>query len=275
MKKKHEEHENDERWLVSYSDFITLLFVLFVVLYAIGQVDVKKFQRLAESMRAAFSGGTVKVIDTQINSGSGDSEEGKPNPITIPGIPQKPPESQEVAGELTSMLAAMNLGGSVSVQTNIEGVLISLSEKLTFTPGTAKLQKEAYAILDTIAQMVSPVDNKIRIVGHTDNTKPTDPKYSDNWDLSVGRAIVIANYLTQKGIAPDRITVSGRGEYEPVFPNDTPEHKALNSRADIVVVYKSSSDVVIDTSAAIAAPPTTSNPIQTIHTTPTTTGAKH
>ena len=254
MKKKQEEHESDERWLVSYADFITLLMVLFVVLYSIGQVDVKKYQRMAESMRAAFAGGQVKVIDAQINQGSGENQDGKPNPITIPGIPQKPPEAQEVAGELTAMLSAMNLGSAVSVQTNIEGVLISLSEKLVFAPGTAKLQKNAFAVLDTIAQMISPVDNPIRIVGHTDNTPPTDPKYTNNWELSVGRAIVISSYLISKGIAPDRMIVSGRSEYEPVFKNDTSEHKALNSRADIVVIYKSSTNKVIDTSPIIADP---------------------
>jgi chemotaxis protein MotB len=191
------------------------------------------------------------VIDSQINQSSGALEDGKPNPIEIPGIPNKPPESQEVASDLTSMLKSMDLGSAVSVQTNIEGVLISLSEKLVFTPGTAKLQKDAYPVLDTIAKMVSTVDNQIRIVGHTDNSAPTDPKYSNNWELSAGRAVVIANYLISKGISADRMTVSGRGEFQPVFDNDTPEHRSLNSRADVVIIYKSSSNKVIDVDAAI------------------------
>jgi chemotaxis protein MotB len=255
MKKKHEEHENSERWLVSYSDFITLLMVMFVVLYSMGQVDVKKYKQLADGMRAAFSvGGPVKVVDAQINQESGSSEDGKPNPITIPGIPQKPPESQEVAGELTTMLKNMNLGNAVSVQTNIEGVLISLSEKLVFTPGTAVLQKDAYPVLDTIVDMIRPVDNQIRIVAHTDNSKPTDPKYSDNWELSAGRAVVIANYLVFKGISPDRLMVSGRGEFQPIFPNDTPEHRSLNSRADVVIVYKSAANQVIDVNSTFTDP---------------------
>ncbi len=262
MKKKHEEHENSERWLVSYADFITLLMVMFVVLYSMGQVDVKKYKTLATSMRAAFSmGAPVKIVDPQINAAGGSEETGRPNPIEIPGIPQKPPESQEVAGELTTMLKNMNLGGAVSVQTNIEGVLISLSEKLVFTPGTAKLQNDAFPVLDTIAKMVLPVENQIRIVGHTDTSQPIDPRYSNNWDLSTGRAIVIADYLISKGIAADRLTVSGRGEYQPIFPNDTLEHRSLNSRADIVVVYKSAADKIIDGTAAIvnspAAAPTT------------------
>lgn len=256
-KKKPEEHENNERWLVSYSDFITLLMVMFVVLYSMGQVDVNKYKQLADSMRAAFSGGgTMKIVDPQINQVGGGSQDARPNPITIPGIPQRPPESQEVASELTTMLKEMNLGNAVSVQTNIEGVLISLSEKLVFTPGTAVLNPDAYSVIDTIVRMVAHIDNQVRIIGHTDTTPPSDPRYHNNWELSSGRAIVIADYLISKGIAPDRLMVSGRGEYQPVFPNDTSEHRSLNSRADVVIVYKSSAEKVIDGNAAIAQPTT-------------------
>jgi len=257
MKKRKQEAEaegNSERWLVSYSDFITLLMVLFVVLYSMGQVDVEKYKQLAENLRITFSGGSaVKVIDTQIDSGGGNSEKGSPNPIVIPGIPDKPTESSEVAGELTNMLTQMNLGNGVSVQTNIEGVLISLSEKLVFTPGTAELLENttAYLILDMIVDMLRTVDNKIRVIGNTDNTPPIDPKYEDNWELSMARARVVGEYLIDKGIDPSRITMSGNGEYKPVFPNDTDEHRRLNSRCDIVVVYKSSSNEIIDTNSLI------------------------
>lgn len=246
----HEEGEgNNERWLVSYSDFITLLMVLFVVLYSMGKVDVEKYKKLADSMRITFSnGGPVKVVDAQINQSSGSDTNGQPNPIVIPGIPSRPPESEEVAGQLTQMLSSLNLGGSVSVQTNIEGILISLSEKLIFTQGTAELQKSGFPVLDTIIEMLKPVDNQIRIVGHTDNSKPVDPRYRDNWELSAGRAIVIGEYLMKNGIAPDRIIISGRAETQPVFPNDTVEHRQLNSRAELVIIYKSETNKVIDTS---------------------------
>jgi chemotaxis protein MotB len=235
-----------DRWLVSYSDFITLLMVLFVVLYSMGQVDVQKYKQLAESMRAAFSlgGAPAKVINVQIDSSGGKSSEGSPNPIVIPGIPEKPPASEEVAGSLMSMLSKSNLGSEVSVQTNIEGVLISLSEKILFDQGAATLQAEAYPVLDTIIGMLSPTTNQIKIVGHTDDTPPTDPRYSNNWELSTARAQVIADYMIKNGIEPARLIVSGRGEYEPIFPNDTDEHRALNSRADIIVVYNVEKNVV-------------------------------
>ncbi len=235
-----------DRWLVSYADFITLLMVLFVVLYSMGQVDVEKYKQLADSLRAAFTlgGGPVKIVDANINQAGGSTTDGVPNPIVVPGIPEKPPASEEVAGNLADMLAKSNLGTAVSVQTNIDGVLISLSEKLLFDPGTATLQDEAYPVLDTIIEMLRPTENQIKIMGHTDNSPPTDPRFGDNWQLSTERAIVIAQYMISAGIAPERMIVSGRGEYEPIFPNDTPEHKAMNSRADIIVVYNVEKNVV-------------------------------
>ncbi|HVP21218.1 MAG TPA: flagellar motor protein MotB [Anaerolineaceae bacterium] len=240
---------SSERWLVSYSDFITLLMVLFVVLYSMGKVDVEKYKKLAESMRVAFSnGGPVKVVDSQINQAGGADQNGQPNPIVIPGIPNRPPQSEEVAGQLTQMLSSLNLGGSVSVQTNIEGILISVSEKLIFTPGTAELQQSGFPVLDTIIGMLKPVDNDIRIVGHTDNSKPTDPRFKNNWELSSGRAIVIAEYLIKNGINAARITVSGRADTQPLFPNDTLAHRQLNSRAELAIIYKSDSNKIIDTS---------------------------
>ena len=234
-----------ERWLVSYADFITLLMVLFVVLYSMGQVDVKKYKQLADGLRAGFSGGSPdKIVDPGIDQLGGTTQEKNAAPIVIPGIPQMPVDSVEVAGDLTSMLAASKLGGSVSVQNNIEGVLISLSEKLIFQSGTANLSADVYAILDKIGEMLRPLDNEIRITGYTDDTPPIDPRYRNNFELSVARAMVIADYFQKAGVNPKRLIVAGRGEFSPIFPNDSPEHRALNSRAEINVIYKIASDLV-------------------------------
>jgi chemotaxis protein MotB len=232
--------ENSERWLVSYADFITLLMVLFVVFYSMGQTDVAKYKALAEQMREAFTvgGGPVQVIDPSINASAGTVEDGESKPIVVPGIPESPPKSEEVAGKLTQMLSQTGLGNEVSVQTNIEGVLISLSEKLTFKPGTVELAPEALPILQTISGMVVPITNQIRLVGHTDDTPPTDPRYLSNWELSFARAKFIADILINAGVDPKRIIVSGRGEYDPIFPNDTVEHRSLNGRVDIIIIYE-------------------------------------
>ena len=244
---KHaEEHEgHDERWLVSYADFITLLMVLFVILYSQGNINVEKYKRLAESMRTAFSlGGAAQVVDKQINQAGGSIEDGSAKPIVIPGIPEGPTRSEEVAGELTNMLSSQNLGSQVSVQTNIEGVLISLSEKLVFQDGSADLPAGSLSVLDTISQMLGPINNRVRLVGHTDNSPSSNPKYPTNWELSLARASSVAKYLMDSGIAPDRFIISGQGEYAPVFPNDTPEHRALNARVEIIIIYQVESNII-------------------------------
>jgi len=243
-KEEHEEH-HDERWLVSYADFITLLMVLFVVLYSMGQVNVEKYKQLAESMRTAFSlGGAAEVVDSQINQAGGTSEDGTSKPIVVPGIPEGPTQSEEVAGQLTSMLSTQNLGNQVSVQTNIEGVLISLSERLIFKNDQVELPAEALQVLDTIAEMLGPISNKVRLVGHTNNSPSTNPAYPTNWELSLARATTVAKYLINAGLAPERFIISGQGEYAPVFPNDTDQHKEMNARVEIIIIYKIDSNVI-------------------------------
>lgn len=243
------------RWLVSYADFITLLMVLFVIMWSMGQTDIEKFRQLAESLKAAFSSGTgtgagggggggTSAIDSMLGSSGGSDPYGVPDPISIPGIPKKPPASVEVAGMLSDTLQEYNVDGGVSIQTSVEGVLISLSEKILFTPGTAELQSDAYPIIDSIIEMLQSIDNEVKIVGHTDDTQPIDPQYTNNWELSMARAWLIADYLIDAGVAEERIIVEGRGQYQPIFPNDTPEHRALNSRADIVILYTVDSNVI-------------------------------
>jgi chemotaxis protein MotB len=247
MAHRHEEHEekHDERWLVSYADFITLLMVLFVILYSMGQVDVQKYKRLADSMHTAFTlGGASQVVDSQINQAGGTKEDGTSKPIVVPGIPEGPTQSEEVAGQLTNMLATQNLGNAVSVQTNIEGVLISLSEHLIFKEGQADLPTEALPVLDTIVEMIRPISNKIRLVGYTSNVPSSNPLYPTNWELSLARALSVGKYMMNKGITPDRFIVAGQGEYNPLFPNDTEQHKQLNARVEIIIVYPVQSNIV-------------------------------
>ncbi len=247
-----EEHAGgDERWLVSYSDFITLLFVLFVVLYSISQVDVTKYKILAESMRAAFStgtGGNAGVINSSIGTGGGGTDpNSQTDPIVVPGMPQKAPDSESVADQLSQMLKSMNVVPGISVQNNIEGELISLSESIVFTPGTTSLQPQAYPVLDNIMVFLNTIPNEIRIVGHTDDTLSSDPKYSNDIELSVGRAIVVADYLINAGLDPSRVSISGKGQYDPIFSNDSEEHRVLNGRTDIVVIYPDSTSLVTTT----------------------------
>jgi len=243
-----------ERWLVSYADFITLLMVLFVVLYSMGQTDIKKYKALAEGLRVAFAGGPPTVIDPSIDLAGGVADDTEAAPIIIPGIPKTATDSVEVAGMLTDLLASSDIGGMVSVQNNVEGVLISLSEYLLFESGTAELQPQAFAVLDTVVNMAQSIPNDMRIIGYTDDSPSMDPRYPSNWELSLGRAMTIVNYFQAKGIAPERMIAAGRGEYQPLFPNDTPEHRALNSRAEIIVIYPLATEVIDFSQTAITPP---------------------
>ncbi|MBI9044023.1 MAG: flagellar motor protein MotB [Anaerolineaceae bacterium] len=231
------------RWMVSYADFLTLLFVLFVVLYSMGQTDLQKYKEMAESFQAAFSpggtgsGGNTRVVDPLINSGGNISDEGgSPAPIVVEGLPQSSSIGEEVATDLMDLLEEADLSREVSIQSNVEGVLLSLSQQVLFYEGTSELQAEAYPVLDSMVEMLKPMDNDIKIIGHTDNTEP-EASFQNNWVLSLVRSYTIINYLEIQGIDSGRLIASGRGEYSPIFPNDTPEHRAYNNRADIVIIY--------------------------------------
>jgi len=233
------------RWMVSYSDFMTLLMVLFLILYSMSQVDIQKYKQLAEGLNVAFTNGSSEgVINPQIDLGGGLEDDAEPSPIIIPGIPNAPPTSQEVAGQLTSMLAQQNMGGMVSVQNNIEGVLISVSESLLYKPGSAELLEEAYPVLDTVVNMVLYLENDIRVIGHTNDTEPNTSDFDSNWELSLARAMTVIDYFLEAGVEPERLIAAGRGEFKPLFPNDTPRHKDLNSRAEIIVIYPADENMI-------------------------------
>ena len=237
-----------DRWLVSYADFITLLMVLFVGLYSMGQTDMKRYKEMAKSFQTAFSvggGKPAKVVDPEIDKASGTSSEtGSPAPIIIEGLPKASDAGVEVAGQLTELLKKTNLASEVSVQSSVEGTLYSLSENLLYVPGTNELKPEAILVLNNAAGMIGSMNNEIRIVGHTDNTQPVG--FNNNWELSFARAYKVVTFLASRGIPLNRLIASGRGDTTPIFANDTAEHRALNNRVDIVVIYPQNVQDVIN-----------------------------
>lgn len=256
----HEEEGGGERWLVSYADFITLLMVLFVVLYSMGQTDVQRYKQLAESLRQGF-GGEAVLIDTGISETGAGTGETEPNPVDVEGFPQRTSDTVDVAGDLTLLLNNSGLSNGISVQSNIEGVLLSLSEQLLFQPSNADLIPEAFPVLNQIAEMLNRIENDVRVTAYTDDLTPTDPRYPTNWELSAARSAAIVRHLIDQGVAPERLTVVGRGEYNALFPNDTPEHRAFNRRAEIAVVYVvEKQEYVIDSNVLTVSQPTATVP---------------
>jgi chemotaxis protein MotB len=232
-KKAVEGKENSERWLLTYSDMITLLLVFFIVLYSMANIDKKKFETVAQSMSRAFGqgGGMIKGI-------GGNGSALSPAPIFFADLPREQQDFMSVGASMAEFADKAGLTGDISVNMTYEGVVISLSDSLIFEPGLAQLSPRAKTTLQTVADVLKDLDNPIRVEAHTDNVPTNNPAYPTNWELSVARAVAIVRFLSEDcGIAPERLSAAGYGEYQPLVPNDTREHRAINRRAEIVVLY--------------------------------------
>ncbi len=216
------------RWLLTYADLITLLLAYFIVMFAISQTDLEKFQRVAVSMRRAFN-----VVDLGILEGS-TGESG-----LFVDFPTMNREYVRISSELTRVVQEQGLEGLISVNTRREGIVISISTSVLFDAGSAQIRPESRATLDVIAGLLQDMPNEVRIAGHTDDISPF-PQWPSNWELSAARAIQVVKYLSaQGGLEPRRLSAVGYAEYQPLYPNNTPEHRGLNRRVDILIVYDS------------------------------------
>ena len=252
-KKKHPEHVNHERWLVSYADFITLLFAFFVVLFASGQSDKSKQKKLAAAMQTAFA--QMAIFDSHsttpaLTDTSGGTV-GTPSPValpmdtagssnsTSPSILDGQPLTPQLLKEHVQTLIQKQTGAGAIKQNEMalrevpEGMALSLQEGGFFTSGSADLTPEAIPVLITLAKTLPTTP--IRIEGHTDNLPMHSALFASNWELSSARAAVIGRFLLEHStINPDQISVAGYAEFHPIASNATPEGRAQNRRVDIV-----------------------------------------
>jgi chemotaxis protein MotB len=241
-KKKHEEHVNHERWLVSYADFITLLFAFFVTLYAISQVDAKKLGKLVESMQSAFdtrvfeAGSPKLALSDGVNKGVEQQKLVEPISPTV----ATPPSLQAVRAALETKLVRAKFVDRVRLVEERRGLVISLTEAGFFDPGKAELKESAREILAAIAETLFEVQYALRIEGHTDTTPIHTAQFPSNWELSTARAMFILSYLTgQHSFEPSKLSVAGYGEYRPIASNKNAEGRAMNRRVDIVILSES------------------------------------
>ncbi len=238
-KKSHEAHANHERWLVSYADFITLLFAFFVVMYAISQVDARKLGRLVHSMTAAFGGGMFDAGSQgiPISPGSMDGIDSLPlenaQPIAAPELT----ELARIERNLSEALAHEQALDRVSVFRDHRGLVVSLAESGFFDSGSAELKEDSLRLLDIIVGALKDTSSHIRVEGHTDNVPIHNPRFNSNWELSGARAIFVINHMIGKhGFAPETLSASGYSEYHPVASNNTAQGRARNRRVDVVVL---------------------------------------
>jgi chemotaxis protein MotB len=231
MKKKHEgEHDNSERWLLTYSDLITLMMAFFVILFAMASVDVNKFKQLAASLNMAFnvgkaSGGTNMLTDF---SGAGL----KPDATGTENS-----DFKRIINSVNDYTAEKKISQSVHTMVDERGLVINLADTLLFDSGRAELSTDAMLLLEKLAEILEPGNRLIRVEGHTDNMPISTARYQSNWQLSTDRATnVIMFWITKHPDLNSRLSAAGYGEFHPVASNDKQEDRARNRRVDIVVM---------------------------------------
>jgi chemotaxis protein MotB len=245
-RKKHGEHANHERWLVSYADFITLLFAFFVVLFAASNSDEKKAGKVAQAVQSAFR--DMAIFDPQGRVVPLYDERGLPsNATTVIGNAHTPFGVAQFAGGAgnekayppikETLLKEEIATQSVRLSEDSRGLTITLAEAGFFEPGSAAMPAPALAVVDRIAATLRPLSYGIRVEGHTDNTPIHTPQFPSNWELSTARATSLLQYLiTTAQIPAPRLSAVGYGEYRPAASNTTPEGRAANRRVDLVVL---------------------------------------
>ncbi|HEX3741845.1 MAG TPA: OmpA family protein [Terriglobales bacterium] len=206
-----------DRWLVSYADFITLLFAFFVVMYSAAQLDKRRAAELATAIQTAFlQGGSLP-----------------PNPA---GASVASSDATLLATRVEHTLAPEIASGDVAVRSSSEGLIVSLREIGFFDSGSDKIKPGAAAAFARLAEVLQPTTNHIRIEGHTDNVPIHNARFFSNWDLSSARATETVRLLIHDGLGPERLAAAGYSEYHAVASNDTPDGRALNRRVDVVII---------------------------------------
>jgi chemotaxis protein MotB len=218
-----EDPVNHERWLVSYADFITLLFAFFTMMYAMSTLDSSKMRTAATSVQSAFEPAARTRGDGQVASASSGG-------VIDTGIAELQRQVQRrLAGQLASRQIDVGLDG--------RGLVISIMESGSFAVGSADLSPSSQALLVEVGSVLSGVDNPVRVEGHTDDVPIHSARFASNWDLSTARATrVIAFLLEHSSIEPGRLSAAGYAEQHPRAPNHSDSARALNRRVDLVVL---------------------------------------
>ena len=231
-KKKHEEHENHERWLVSYADFITLLFAFFVVMYSISSVNEGKFRTVSDSIKAALNP-IVSPASTAVPFTIGQNKAVTVNP-TIDTI--KEPAVRRLREIMRSLKNETKLD-IIQVKELANGdIVLTLPDTVLFRTGEAVLRPEARPFIQAISEVLIELDRHVRVEGHTDNVPISTAQFPSNWELSATRAVTVVRTLSELyGLPADHLTAVGHADSRPLADNLTPEHRAKNRRVELVV----------------------------------------
>jgi len=247
-RKKQESHENHERWLVSYADFITLLFAFFVVMFATSQTDKAKAQQVADSVKKALDGQSFKSIAAVLlggtidNKGQGNAQRKGPGGAqqAIKSTTDNPPgQIAELLPSLKILTAQLDTEikqGKLQISMGVRGLTISFTQAALFPSGEDVIAKDTYPSIEKIAAAVKQIPNPVRLEGHTDAVPIHNSRFRSNWELSAARSIALLELLTSFEVSRDRLSIAGYADTAPVDDNDTAEGRRKNRRVDIIIL---------------------------------------
>jgi chemotaxis protein MotB len=240
-RRRPEEHENHERWLVSYADFITLLFAFFVVMYSISSVNEGKYKILSQALVGVFNDTERSLTPIPI---------GEQRPISIKpaeplvkdseqieaGIGQASADPlKEIADDVRAAFGDLIKSNQMTVRGNELWIEIELNSSLLFGSGDAMPSDKAFTIIEKVAKIIKPFDNPIHVEGFTDDLPISTAQFPTNWELSSARSASIVRMLAMEGLNPARMASVGYGEFQPVAPNTTAEGRGRNRRVVLVI----------------------------------------
>jgi chemotaxis protein MotB len=241
-RRKHQGHENHERWLVSYADFITLLFAFFVVMFATAKSDTSKAQAVSDSVKKAIENQSLASTIAILLGGRSD--------VKTPGKGQKPgagPAKVQIAdGSGTTLAELLPIlskelqqeirDGRLALRMTSRGLTISFTQAALFPSGEDEVAADSYGTVQKIATAINKVPNPVRAEGHTDSVPIHNSRFRSNWELSAARSIALVELLTQYGVPRERLSIAGYAETAPIDNNDTEEGRKKNRRVDIVIL---------------------------------------
>ncbi|MBI4214324.1 MAG: OmpA family protein [Chloroflexi bacterium] len=242
---------SSERWLLTYADLITLLLAFFVILYALANVDLKKFEDLKGSLSQAFNTGVLTGQSSSSIIPAGvireEIRETSNNPATSNLLTKLEAQRLEQQGPFPDVISY--------IAQRPEGVAIAISGTVAFVSGSSELTPEGTAVLRELATTLRELPNDLRIEGHTDNIPTASLRYPTNWELSTARAVAIVRFFETNGLAPARLIAAGFGDQRPIAQNATARDRALNRRAEIVILDPTTAYVTGPAAGTGIAPP--------------------
>jgi len=236
-KRYEDEPENHERWLVSYADFITLLFAFFVVMYALSSVNEGKYRVLSDSLLNAF-GNAPAISGLDQVSAPIQLKNAASQQRTSAALRREREQLTRIARDIMTVLAPLVDQGKVRVTQTDRGVTVEINASVLFAPGNAKLAAETSEALKAVAVVLKNDSHAIQVEGHTDSVPISNATFPSNWELSAVRASSVVRLFTDNGVAESRLTAVGKGPTQPVGDNETADGRLRNRRVAILILSR-------------------------------------